>query len=151
MIMTEKYFSAEQAAQILNMHIKTVQRYIREGKLKANKVGKSWRITGHDLSVFAEGEKLNPRESAQPAMEIKALVSDVADIQNAGKEDAMRIMNTMTAAMNVKPPEYGDSTLHMQYLEQTQTVRIMLWGNLPFMESMMGCLSMLTQRDEQGV
>ena len=31
------------------MHPKTIQKYIREGKLRAAKVGKSWRVTGHDI------------------------------------------------------------------------------------------------------
>jgi excisionase family DNA binding protein len=39
---------------MLNIHPKTIQRYIREGKLRATKIGKGWRITGHDLSTFTE-------------------------------------------------------------------------------------------------
>lgn len=52
--MNEVYYNVEQIAQILNIHPKTVQRYIREGKLRAVKLGKSWRVTGHDLSMFVE-------------------------------------------------------------------------------------------------
>ncbi len=49
------YYTVDQVAELLNLHPKTLQRYIREGKLKATKLGKSYRITGHDLSVFTEG------------------------------------------------------------------------------------------------
>lgn len=142
--MPEKYYTAEQAAELLKIHIKTIQRYIREGKLRANKVGKSWRITAHDLSVFAEGA----RDHAEIPPSDRVKISAVADIAAVGKEDAMRIMNTLTAVMNVKPPEYGTSSLTVQYLEPEQAVRVMLWGNLLFMEAMMSYIATLTGRVE---
>jgi excisionase family DNA binding protein len=146
--MAEKYYTAEQAAELLKIHIKTVQRYIREGKLRANKVGKSWRITGHDLSVFAEGTQEYAESQANsdipPAERVK--ISAVADIEDTGREEVIRIMNTLTAAMNVKPPEYGISTFTAQYLEPDRKIRIMLWGNLPFMEAVMSIISALTDR-----
>ncbi len=150
--MSEKYYTAEQAAELLKMHIKTVQRYIREGKLRANKVGKSWRITGHDLSVFAEGtqERTESPASVDIPPEERVKISAVADIDGVGREEAIRIMNTLTAVLNVKPPEYGTSTFTAQYLEPDRKIRLMLWGNLPFMEAMMSVISALTgQKDQQ--
>jgi excisionase family DNA binding protein len=149
--MPEKYYTAEQAAELLKMHIKTVQRYIREGKLRANKVGKSWRITGHDLSVFAEGSQERAESPADLDIppEGRVKISAVADIEGIGREEAIRIMNTLTAVMNVKPPEYGSSTFTSQYLEPDRKIRIMLWGNLPFMEAIMSVISALTGQKEQ--
>jgi excisionase family DNA binding protein len=148
--MPEKYYTAEQAAELLKMHIKTVQRYIREGKLRANKVGKSWRITGHDLSVFAEGTQEHTESllgmEIPPADHVK--ISAVADIEAVNREEAIRIMNTLNAVMNVTPQEYGTSTFTSQYLEPDRKMRIMLWGNLPFMEAMMSIISALTGRQE---
>jgi hypothetical protein len=56
----------------------------------------------------------------------------------------VRIANMMTAALNRKPPEYGRSTMNVQFLEPERKVRIMLWGNLIFMEAMIGAISMMT-------
>ena len=50
--MFKDYYTVEQISDMLNIHPKTVQRYIREGRLRATKIGKSWRVAGHDLSVF---------------------------------------------------------------------------------------------------
>ncbi|MBG0787603.1 MAG: helix-turn-helix domain-containing protein, partial [Anaerolineaceae bacterium] len=36
--MVEKYYTVEQIAEIINLHPKTIQRYIREGRLNAQKV-----------------------------------------------------------------------------------------------------------------
>jgi excisionase family DNA binding protein len=50
--MKDVLYTVSQAAGLLQPHEKTVQRYIREGKLPATKIGRSYRISGHDLSVF---------------------------------------------------------------------------------------------------
>lgn len=146
--MYEKYYSVEQIAALLAMHPKTIQRYIREGRLKANKLGRNWRVSGHDLSVFLEGSP--PATAGSSALETRipgeeTVVSAVIDIPGLDREQAMRIVNTLTAVLNVKPPEYGLSTLHTQYIEPEGLLRIMLWGNIFFMEAMLSCLSGLTQ------
>jgi excisionase family DNA binding protein len=48
--MKDVWYTVSQAAGLLQQHEKTVQRYIREGKLPATKIGRSYRISGHDLS-----------------------------------------------------------------------------------------------------
>jgi excisionase family DNA binding protein len=58
----EKYlYSIDKVAELLGMHKKTIMRYIKEGKLKANKVGGRWRIHGNDLTSFV-GAKDAPDE-----------------------------------------------------------------------------------------
>lgn len=146
--MYEKYYSVEQIAALLAMHPKTIQRYIREGRLKASKLGKNWRVSGHDLSVFLEGSPPATAGSSTLGTGISneaSMVSAVIDIPGLDREQAMRIVNTLTAVLNAKPPEYGRSTLHTQYIEPEGLLRIMLWGNILSMEAMMSCLSGLTQ------
>lgn len=146
-----KYYTVEEIAKILNMHHKTIQRYIREGKLKATKVGKSWRVTGHDLSVFMEGTNyVSDKTITQTAKELKVdkiKISAVVDIDVEDMDEGMRIVNMLTAVMNVKPPEYGHSTMNAQFIESGHKVRVMLWGNNKFMENMIGSLSLLTDQE----
>ena len=101
--MNELYYNVEQIAQMLNIHPKTIQRYIREGKLRATKIGKSWRVSGHDLSRFTEGANIASDESTvgHSAKE-RTRASSVIDISVIGKDEAIRIINSLTAAMNVK-------------------------------------------------
>lgn len=143
--MTEKYYTVEQISQMLGMHPKTVQRYIREGKLKAAKLGKSWRVTGHDLSLFTETAR--PSEPENAAEEIK--VSAVADIPVAGAGEAGRIATALTAALNSKPPEFGAASLHTQYIGEIGMLRVTLWGGIRFTEVMMGALAALTHEEEE--
>lgn len=146
--MQEKFYTVEQISTMLNIHPKTIQRYIREGKLRASKIGKGWRVTGHDLSVFTESEKSSGSLESQsdhiPGKD-RVKVSSVVDIQVYGRDDAIRIVNTLTAVLNSKPPEYGSSSMHTQYIEQENKVRITLWGGIRFMEVLIGSISALTE------
>ena len=142
------YYSVEQISEMLDIHPKTIQRYIREGKLRANKVGKSWRVTGHDLSVFVESDR-EEGVSSENKVASESIASSVVDITLVGKEYAIRIMNTLTAALNAKPPEYGRSSMQTQYIENEKMVRVTLWGGIRFMAVMMNTIAMLTEQNER--
>ena len=49
-------YTVQELAEILSLHPKTVQRFIREGKLKATKIGREWRVQKEDLREFASGK-----------------------------------------------------------------------------------------------
>lgn len=48
----------EQVAGILQVHILTIYSYIREGKLDAIRLGRSYRITPRDLEQFIESNRI---------------------------------------------------------------------------------------------
>ncbi len=141
--MQEKYFSVEQISELLHIHPKTIQRYIREGKLRAVKVGKAWRVSGHDLSVFTESA---PQSEGETPV---AVVSCVADIYAANKDSAIRIANTLTAVLNSKPAEYGHTSMQTQYIAEEQKIRITLYGGARFMAIMLDSIAMLTEDSEE--
>lgn len=144
----KNYYTVEQVSNMLDIHPKTIQRYIREGKLRASKIGKSWRITGDDLSAFTEGDSYKTSID-QGQSSRKVIASSVIDIFTGGKEDAMRIMNTLTASLNAKPAEYGKSSMQSQYIERENLVRITLWGEIRFMAIMMDTISSLTEVNDK--
>ena len=55
----ERYYTVDIIAKMLSMHPKTIQRYIREGKLHAKKVGKSWQVQEQDLRNFMESSDIH--------------------------------------------------------------------------------------------
>ena len=140
--MQETYYTVEQIAQMLQMHQKTVQRYIREGKLRAVKVGKGWRISGHDLSVFTESA---PQTGETPT----AVVSCVADVYAADKAAAIRLVNTLTAGLNSKPASYGKSSMQTQYIPEEQKLRITLYGGARITAAMLDAIAMLTEEESE--
>ncbi len=49
-----KIYSVKESASILQVTQRTLYNYIKEGKLKAVKVGKYWRVRHEDLKEFIE-------------------------------------------------------------------------------------------------
>jgi len=146
--MQKEFYSVDQVAQLLQLHPKTIQRYIREGRLIAKKIGKSWRIDGHDLSQFTEGPSSgeeDPSSREEPIGLRKAQVSSVIDLPVSGQKAASRVMNNLTALANSKPTEYGHSEVRIMYIDMEHTVRISLWGSLEFMMVMMTAVQNLVE------
>lgn len=52
--MQERILTAEQVAQILQVHPFTVLKFIKQGKLKASKLGRVYRIREKDLEHFLD-------------------------------------------------------------------------------------------------
>jgi excisionase family DNA binding protein len=148
--MVEKYYSVDQIAEMIDMHPKTIQKYIREGRLKAQKIGKAWRVTGHDLSIFVEGTGETGRSDSAPGLQeilraaVKTIkVSSVIDIPVNNSSEAIQVVNWITASMNSRSSEYGYTSMNSQYIEPEQIIRIMLWGNLSFIEDIICSLNEL--------
>ena len=146
--MIEKYYTVDQIAEMIELHPKTIQRYIREGRLSAQKIGKSWRVTGHDLSTFMEGPQRTDISSTSSGMQelIGGIVNDikistVMDIPVRNSAEAVQIANWTGAILNSRSPEQGPASMTSQYIESEHTMRLMLWGSLPFVEIFLRSLS----------
>lgn len=123
----DKYYTVEQVAELLTMHPKTIQRYIREGKLRASKVGKSWRVSGHDLSVFTENIGLTGQATLESAQD-RINISCVVDILTDRTDEGIGIVNLLTAAMNCKPENMG-SLLCIRSIWNTKAKFALLCGD----------------------
>ncbi len=144
--MEHKYYTVAQVAQMLDIHEKTIQRYIREGKLNASKVGKSWRISGHDLSLFVNGNPTSLPDKSK-SKEKKIMISSVIDIDVDTMDEAIMLVNMLTAALNSKQPEFGKTTMNAQFIEQENKVRVMLYGNIKFTENILWVLANYTNQE----
>ena len=47
-----KFYTTTQVAKLLEVRPATVREWIRDGKLKAGRLGKGWRISEDDLTEF---------------------------------------------------------------------------------------------------
>ncbi|PLP56283.1 DNA-binding protein [Mesorhizobium loti] len=88
--MSEILLSVDQAAEQLKLHPKTVIRYIRDGRLPATRIGKSYRIEQARLDAFAGVA------SGHAAAEARATC--VIDIPNMTLQRAERLATFLGAA-----------------------------------------------------
>jgi len=58
-----KIYTTAQAAEVLQINVQTLRKYIREGKLKASRFGtQEYRITGEDIKAFLDATKITKEE-----------------------------------------------------------------------------------------
>src|SRR5688572_25887975 len=133
-------YTVERVATLLGLHIKTVRGYVRDGKLKATKLGKSYRISRTDLEAFT-GTPIEPppkgrtrRMDASTVVQIEALSPELAD----------RITTMITAAAN--GPAAGER-LHLQaiYDEERASMRIILAGGVGRIAETLKVIEVLVQ------
>jgi len=138
--MEETYYSIKQISKMLGLHEKTLQRYIREGKLRAGKFGKQYRVSGDDLSAFTEAHGVSlPAEKSAPPLP-KITVSAVVDIAVPSEYEADRIDTAVIAAANSKDPSYGHATVSVQRIDNGGKLRVLLWGVAAFVETMISMI-----------
>ena len=146
----ERYlYSVEKVANLLEVHQKTILRYIKEGKLKANKIGGRWRIHGNDLSRFVGHRDATGLEGSMPSQDTRKpkacgspelWVSTVVHGENIDKENAIRISNTLIALLNSKTEQDGKSRLDTVYFEEDLKIQVLIWGSLSFTQHLLRIL-----------
>ena len=55
--MHSRYITVQEAAEILNIHPRTVTKYLTNGQLQGAKMGRIWRLDEKDVRAFFEGVK----------------------------------------------------------------------------------------------
>lgn len=152
--MEQKFYTTDQIAEILGMHHRTIRKFITEGKLRANKVGKQWRISGHDLSTFIEGNNVcvnNKNEGIEfstnnidTIKNNKINVSTVVDINDINSDEYKNISNMLLALINSKDNNMKNSTMNIKYYKDENNLKIMLWGSINFIKEMLDFIETLT-------
>lgn len=56
-MVTETYYTLEEAAKLLKLHPQTLRRWIRQGKLPAKRFGKQFRLSLQDIEQAAQPPK----------------------------------------------------------------------------------------------
>jgi excisionase family DNA binding protein len=56
--MVDRFYSAEEAAELLGLQVRTVRGYLRDGRLRGVRIGKQYRISAADLEHFTGGATL---------------------------------------------------------------------------------------------
>ncbi|WP_328953540.1 helix-turn-helix domain-containing protein [Kitasatospora purpeofusca] len=136
-----EYFSVEQVAELLGLHVRTVRGYVRDGRLRATRIGKQYRIARRDFDSFAGGPGSDdsdgpggpagaPGAEAPPPAPgpLHVEASAVVQIDAIGVREAARLSNTLLAA--VSGPRGGGVPLRIETLhnEERSTLKVIVLG-----------------------
>ena len=127
MIMTSSLYSAEQVAEMLNLHVKTVRRYVRDGRLKAKRIGKEYRITRADLEAFA-GE-VRPAEKEVPRTR-HVIASSIVDVDAISTRESDRVTTMIMASLNARRGEGDFPRVDSIYYPERGRLRVTITASL---------------------
>ncbi|GIG64763.1 helix-turn-helix domain-containing protein [Phytomonospora endophytica] len=125
--MSASLYSVDQVAELLGLHVKTVRNYVRDGKLKATRIGKQYRIARADLEKFTGTAAPSPvREEAARTRAVE--VSAVVQVEAIGREEVSWLANTITGH-SLGPPQGGERLrVENVYDEERAVLRIIVHG-----------------------
>src|SRR3954471_18306169 len=96
--MPQELYSVEQVANRLGLHVRTVRNYVRDGRLKAVRIGKQYRIARGDLDALT-GQAVSPTHpAADDTTRPHAEVSSIVQIESIDFAAAGRVTNALMAA-----------------------------------------------------
>ncbi|RCG33268.1 DNA-binding protein [Sphaerisporangium album] len=126
--MDQPPYSVQQVADLLGLHVKTVRAYVREGRLKAVRIGKQYRIPREELDAFT-GYPVAPPAAETAGRRRRAEASSVVRVEAIGRE-AMDRLSTMLMAATAGRTE-DDERLRVEtiYDEERAELKIILIGS----------------------
>ena len=133
--MSSSFLTVEQAAERLRLHPKTVRRFIREGRLKATRIGKAYRILASDLAEFAGGP-------AAAGIAPVVRVTSVVDIDNVDSETAQRLARFFPGALYSREPRPDPISLQVMYDPERQQLKVVLAGSPSRVAAYLGHIEM---------
>jgi excisionase family DNA binding protein len=136
--MSEEVYTVEQFAERLKLHKKTVLRFIREGRLRAVKVGKSYRILRTDLEAMT-GVVRGSRDSAARVTSIV----DIPDVEPALAQHLARALPAVRMGQEA-PPE--PMSLDVAYDTVRKHLKIVIVGSPADTASMLRMVQVLSER-----
>ncbi|MFD4400106.1 helix-turn-helix domain-containing protein [Kitasatospora sp. NPDC058397] len=138
-----QYYSVEQVAELLGLHVRTVRGYIRDGRLAATRIGKQYRIARADLEAFT-GAPAAPPAPVPGAGPRRAEVSAVVRIENVDRAAADRLSNAVLAA--IAGPREGGWPLHVETVhdEERETLRLVVLGDPADTAALLGIVHTMT-------
>lgn len=138
--MSQELLRIDQVAERLKLHVRTVRNYVRDGRLKAVRIGKQYRIAREDVEAMT-GTRLAPvaRDTVSRSRYIE--VTSVVQVEAIGPEEAMRLTNYLVAAANGRTERAEPLQVQTIYDEERGSLRVILMGGAGATARMLGLLS----------
>lgn len=141
--MPSELYSVEQVADLLGLHVRTVRTYVRDGRLKAVRIGKQYRIAREDLEELTGHPVEGPaRETARRTRHVE--VSSIVTIDAISFEDMSRVSTMVMSSISGRDPADGPLRVETAYDAERASLKVIVLGSpgttadvLKIIESMM--------------
>ncbi|MEV6974133.1 helix-turn-helix domain-containing protein [Kitasatospora sp. NPDC093806] len=128
-----EYYSVEQVAELLGLHVRTVRGYVRDGRLRATRIGKQYRIARPDFEAFTGVEPGGPESGAPAAPAVPGPLhveaSTVVQIDGIGTREAVRLSNTLVALVSGPRGNAVPVRVESLHNEERATLKLIILGD----------------------
>jgi excisionase family DNA binding protein len=121
--LSKQLYTVDEVAERLDLHVKTIRRFIREGRLPAKRIGKEYRISRRVFEEFAGAA--DPKEEASPRTRY-VIASSIVDVTAISPDDSTRITTLVMAALNSRKGEPDFPRVDSLYYSERGQLRIMI-------------------------
>lgn len=151
--MSEEVYTVEQFAERLKLHPKTVLRFIRDGRLRAVKVGKSYRILRTEMeamsgvapeSFLLSRADLNAK-MGQGEARSRIRVTSVVDIPDVSSEAAQRLARVLPAARMGQEAYPDPMSIDVVYDPARRHLKVLIVGSAADTATMLRMVEALTE------
>lgn len=100
----KEYSSPKEVAKILNVHEKTIRRYLRDGVLKGQKLGGSWKIKKEVLMEYMDNKEPVPIDdmTSVPMKDGKITATLLLDVKVKHAKEGHKIAKQFMTVINHK-------------------------------------------------
>ena len=141
--MSQDLFCVEQVADRLGLHVRTVRGYVREGRLKAVRVGKQYRIAAEDLEAMTGLPAASFQSKPVPRTRFVEVAS-IVDVDAVSPELAMRVTNNLLGA--AKDPDRAQPLrVETVYNETRAHLKVIVTGSIDDVSWMLRLLKALLE------
>ncbi|XMB66706.1 helix-turn-helix domain-containing protein [Mycoplasmatota bacterium zrk1] len=132
----KELYSPQEVAKILDVHVKTVRRYLRAGTIKGQKIGGSWKVSSDELkrhlddTVPSNFEVFNVRT---PKGQGKIKRSLLIEIDVVSQVEANKFAQALMEVINSN--KYDDC--NFQYHLDNYVAKFIINGSREYLNSMM--------------
>ena len=140
--MSEEVYTVEQFAERLKLHPKTVLRFIKDGRLRAVKVGKSYRILRTEMEATMTGVPPEFFDRAAAAysgafkgragparVRADARVTSIVDLAGIAPDLAERMARMLPAARTGQAAHADDMNIEVIYDPARQQLKVLIVGS----------------------
>jgi excisionase family DNA binding protein len=118
--MSEPFLTVEAAAARLQLHPKTVLRFIHDGRLHATRIGRSWRLRRSDIDTFAGAP-----EAAAPC-HAAIRVTTIADLSDMSTETSCRLATALQGLVMTRPDDRSRVQLQTAYDPEQRRLKVII-------------------------
>jgi excisionase family DNA binding protein len=119
--MSQELYSVEQVAAHLGLHVRTVRNYVREGRLKAVRIGKQYRVARDAIETLT-GRPMPALVRATVHRHRHIDVSSIVEIDAIDPDTVSRVTTFVMGAANGRRDGHGK--LHIETIHDPERARL---------------------------